>query len=145
MKHRHERWLTLAEQIALLSKDESKVGALFVAPDGTFLCSGYNGPARGEDDDDPAVWGELKNDLVEHAERNLIATAAKHGVRLQGGTIVVSRHPCMPCARLIAQSGIAVVVTRPYSEGSRWSASQALAAERLPTYGVEVVTLEYLQ
>lgn len=45
-----------------------------------------------------------------HSEVDAIGRAAKNGVNLQGATIYVTRYPCEACARLIAASGIKVVV-----------------------------------
>lgn len=44
-----------------------------------------------------------------HAEANLIALAAREGVRTQGATIAVTHFPCVHCARLIIRSGFAMV------------------------------------
>jgi len=41
-----------------------------------------------------------------HAEMQLIATAAREGVSLEGASLYVTEFPCPYCARLIAHSGI---------------------------------------
>lgn len=42
-----------------------------------------------------------------HAEQNIIATAAKKGISLEGTSLYVTTFPCPVCAKLIALSGIA--------------------------------------
>lgn len=51
----------------------------------------------------------------EHAERNAIAFAARHGVALEGSTMTVTHMPCAACAMSIINAGIKeVVYLRPY-------------------------------
>ena len=44
-----------------------------------------------------------------HAEANLIAFAAKHGVSLEGSTIYVTHSPCTNCAKLLINAGVQTV------------------------------------
>lgn len=45
-----------------------------------------------------------------HSEVDAIGRATKNGISLEGATIYVTRYPCEACARLIAASGIRMVV-----------------------------------
>lgn len=40
-----------------------------------------------------------KYSFFEHAERNAIFTAARHGIRTEGATLYVQALPCVDCAR----------------------------------------------
>jgi dCMP deaminase len=53
---------------------------------------------------------------MEHAERNAIYTAAKHGTMLDNSIAVITHPPCMDCARAMIQAGIKTVIFR---EGSQ--------------------------
>jgi dCMP deaminase len=70
----------------------------------------------------------IRIDLVTtiHSEANLIATAAKQGVSLDGTSIYVTTFPCPGCARLIVKAGIKKVY---YAQGySLLDAEQILKA-----------------
>jgi len=41
----------------------------------------------------------IKYMFFEHAERNAIFTAARHGIRTDGATLYVQALPCVDCAR----------------------------------------------
>lgn len=41
----------------------------------------------------------IKYMYFEHAERNAIFTAARHGIRTDGATLYVQALPCVDCAR----------------------------------------------
>lgn len=49
-----------------------------------------------------------------HAEQNAIVQAAKLGISIEGATLYCTHQPCVICAKLIVNSGIARVV---YGEG----------------------------
>lgn len=53
--------------------------------------------------------GDMENghcSRAQHAERNAIAQAAKHGVSVKGATCYTSGTPCLDCARLLVSAGI---------------------------------------
>ena len=59
----------------------------------------------------PERWKRpLKYQFVEHAERNAIYNAAKHGKSIADATLYVPFQPCIECARAIIQSGIDRVI-----------------------------------
>jgi len=45
-----------------------------------------------------------------HAEQDALATAARRGMRTEGGTLYITGCPCVACARMIFQAGIKRVV-----------------------------------
>lgn len=59
-----------------------------------------------------------------HAEQNVIIQAALHGVITKGSTLYCTNHPCVICAKMIINAGIACIVIRD-------GYSDKLAAEML--------------
>ena len=106
----HTRFLDLAQHIATWSKDTTKVGAVAVGPNREVLATGYNGPPRGVEDRPERFVRPAKYLFASHAEMNLIAHAARHGISLDRATVYVTHHPCSTCARLLIQAGIRAVV-----------------------------------
>lgn len=94
-----------------------------------ILATGYVGAPMGIEDCD-TVGHELhtvKNPdgsesihciRTVHAEQNVIAQAAKTGVRLEGATLYCKLAPCYTCAKLIINAGIKrVVAANAYQQG----------------------------
>ncbi len=96
-----------ARHAASKSKDPTQVGAVLVADDGrSVLLTGYNGPPASVADLPERFERPAKYLYATHAEMNVIATAARHGIRTAGCVLYVSHHPCSACSRLIIQAGI---------------------------------------
>jgi dCMP deaminase len=92
------------------------VGAVF-ARDGRILVTGYNGAPAGLPH--CVHLGLLNNTegctTAEHAERNGIAFAARHGIKLQGSTVYVTHMPCLACSMSIINAGVEeVIYQEPY-------------------------------
>ena len=118
------KYLPIAEAVAMLSKDGTKVGAVILGPNYEVRSLGYNGAPRGCDaDEDHRLERPEKYWWMEHAERNAIYNAARVGTPLAGSTLVCTHHPCMDCARAIVQAGVKHVVTRQPEYGflDRWA------------------------
>jgi dCMP deaminase len=96
-----------------------RVGAIIVDKDDKIIGEGYNGPARyTKHDQRPCTeWCpraaakpnmEKKVDYSDcpslHAEANALM-ASDRSLRV-GGTIYITSHPCLACAKLIANSGL---------------------------------------
>ena len=110
-----------------------KVGALLVK-DKMIISDGYNGTPSGfenvcEDDNDKT------KPYVLHAEANAITKVACSNNSSQNATLYVTSSPCIECAKLIIQAGIARVV---YSESYRLTDGIDL----LKRANIEVVYLE---
>jgi dCMP deaminase len=85
-----------------------QVGALLVK-DKMIISDGYNGTPSGfenkcEDENDHT------KSYVLHAEANAITKVAKSNNSSDGSTLYITTSPCMECAKLIIQAGIARVV-----------------------------------
>ncbi len=50
--------------------------------------------------------------MAVHAEANAIAFAARHGIALLGSTLYTTLTPCVRCAQLVINAGIARVAWR---------------------------------
>ncbi|HEY0819774.1 MAG TPA: deaminase [Rhizobacter sp.] len=109
------------------SKDPStKVGCVLVGRANNVLSTGFNGFPRGVGETmlrsvegkgtavlDEARWTRpVKYKFVEHAERNAVYNAARHGVALDGATAYLNYAPCpcTDCARALIQVGVVAVV-----------------------------------
>jgi dCMP deaminase len=106
------RFLKLAKEVALWSKDPStQVGAV-VVKDRRILATGYNGFPRGIYDDESWYKNrDVKYMFVVHAEMNCIYNATEAGVSLKGSTLYVHSLPvCPECAKGVIQVGIERIV-----------------------------------
>jgi len=133
-----EYFINLAYMVAKKSKDRStQVGAVIVGPHQEIRSTGYNGPCRGESDDDPAIQERpLKLMLFEHAERNALYNCAFCGVSSAGCTMYCTwGPPCADCARAIVQSGIKELVYHAEFPGSHGWTDLTEAGHGLLTRG----------
>lgn len=96
--------------------DRLHVGAV-LSRDYRILVTGYNGPPSGathchHNSNAPC-------EAAVHAEANLIAFAARHGVETLGAQVIVTHMPCVKCAQLIINAGISMVTyDKPYRDPS---------------------------
>lgn len=96
------RYFSLAKRISFWSKDpKAKVGAVLLDRKGWPVALRYNGfPAGVEDDGAKLEDGNLKNEMVVHAEQNTLLCS---GSRARKGTLYVYGKPVCPrCAVLIS-------------------------------------------
>ena len=113
-----DAYMDVAERFAQLSSAKRlQVGAIVVKDD-RIISIGYNGMPSGWDNCcEYEVMGDLGSHEKElktkpevlHAESNAIAKLAKSPESGEGATIFVTHSPCLDCAKLIYQSGIATV------------------------------------
>lgn len=126
-----ETWFMVAQVIAQRSLCvRDKVGAVIVDKSNRIVATGYNGPPTGfvHNDAPCAEWcgrarktaigvphHELWTDYADcpsnHAEANALSVCDR-SARV-GGTIYVTSHSCMGCAKLIANSGLTAIYVRP--------------------------------
>jgi dCMP deaminase len=100
------RYFSLAKRVSFWSKDpKAKVGAVLLNSEGWPIALGYNGfPAGVEDDVEKLDDGVLKNEMIVHAEQNVLLSS---GVGARKGTLYVYGKPVCPrCAVLIIQAGV---------------------------------------
>lgn len=138
---KYQRFLSIADAFAAMSKyPRTKVGAVVLGPNFEVRSTGWNGAPRGSraDEDDRLLDRDQALAWTAHAEANAIANAARSGARLEGCVLVVTHMPCMACAKLIVQAGIALIVTRrPTAEfAERWREEGANATRLFAEVGV---------
>lgn len=113
-----------------------QVGAVF-SKDGRIIVNGYNGVPKGRPhcthpctcdpiqitgDDitmqilhDETCKARMPCLIAQHAERNAIDFAAKHGLSLEGSTLHVTHMPCEQCAGSLLNVGVELVIyLQPY-------------------------------
>ena len=134
------------------SKDPStKVGAVIVYPDNGICSTGFNGFPRGVIDDRDRGLSEdeiklryerpLKYRFIEHAERNAIYNAARHGHSTEHCRLYVPFLPCAECAKGIVQAGITEVVIDPEFEvdpelAKRWEDEHKVTKKMFEEAGI---------
>lgn len=106
----NEWYMRHAQIAALKSKDSTKVGAALASPSGVVCLTAYNGPPRGVEDRPERFVRPAKYLFASHAEQNLVAFAAREGIKTAGCTVYVTHTPCASCARSLIQAGIVCVV-----------------------------------
>ncbi len=95
-----------------------KVGAVIVQGN-RVVSTGYNGAPEGWGNcsdggvcprcDEREAFGSgngYDKCICVHAEMNAIASAARHGMTIDGATAYVTHQPCITCAKELAQTGI---------------------------------------
>lgn len=105
------------------------------------LSGGYNGFPRGVTDSAEILANrELKYKIIVHAEANAVASAARNGHSLKGGTMYTTMFPCSQCAALIIQAGIKCVVyveNKDYE--ARWADNIATSQAMFQEVGMQVI------
>jgi dCMP deaminase len=74
---------------------------------------GFNGFPRGVEEYDTERWQRPeKYHWIEHAERNAIYNAARHGIKLEGARVYLNWEPkpCADCTRALIQVGVKEIV-----------------------------------
>ena len=135
-----DAYMDVAQRFAQLSSaTRLQVGAIVVKDD-RIISIGYNGMPTGWDNccENTVQHHELgtcttvSKAEVLHAETNAIAKLAKSGESGLGATMFVTHAPCIDCAKLVYQSGIATVYYK-----NKYRSTQGL--EFLNKSGVEVI------
>ena len=135
-----DAYMDVAERFAQLSSAKRlQVGAIVVKDD-RIISIGYNGMPSGWDNccedtiqhHDLGTCTTVTKAEVLHAETNAIAKLAKSGESGLGATMFVTYAPCIDCAKLVYQSGIATV----YYKNAYRSTQGLLFLEKS---GVEVI------
>lgn len=110
----------------------TKVGAVLTDSDGNMISYAYNGTISGTSNvcerlifehsdpiphqtyphctDDGSRYRLETLDDVLHAEQNLLAHAARRGIPVAAGTVLVTLSPCARCTAQLIQAGIREIV-----------------------------------
>lgn len=97
--HTVPRWMTKATE----GMDRDQQGFLKPTPGRTYYWDGRT------------ISSRVGCGVAEHAERNAVAFAARHGITLGGSSLYCTHAPCLDCARTLVSVGVGVVYYRiPY-------------------------------
>ncbi|MFA5275606.1 MAG: cytidine/deoxycytidylate deaminase family protein [Candidatus Omnitrophota bacterium] len=97
-----------------------KVGSVLVK-NKRILATGYNGAPSGLDDclelgrclrDKLKIPSGQRHELCRglHAEQNVLIQAALHGISVKGSTLYATHQPCLICAKMLINAGIAEII-----------------------------------
>ena len=119
----HTLYMDIAKRISEMSyAKRAQVGCVIVKGD-RIISMGWNGmPSDMENECEDYSFDEtntlrmITRKEVLHAEANAILKLAKYGSSADGATLYTTMAPCFDCAKMIFQSGIAMLV---YSEAYR--------------------------
>lgn len=115
-----EYFMAIAHVVASRSTCSRRQVAAVIVKDNRIISTGYNGTPRGIKNcneggcprcNSTVPSGKsLDECLCSHAEENAITQAAYHGISVKGATLYTTFSPCLMCAKMIINSGIACVV-----------------------------------
>lgn len=109
-----ENYMDIAEAVSKRSHDvETQVGSILIKNDtGAIIATGFNGFVRGAPDDKLPNTRPEKYKYVIHAEQNIIAHCARHGISMDNCVLVCTLTPCANCMRMLWQCGITSVIAK---------------------------------
>lgn len=136
-----KRYLRQAFLEARNSPDPStKNGAIILNASGHYIGAGCNTFPPGVSSSAERLERPLKYELIEHAERTAIYSAALRGYSLRGTTMYCPWFACAPCARAIISVGIISVVGHQIcmdNTPSHWQDSVELAFKMFDEAGIK--------
>lgn len=102
-------YLDMAQVLSKASYAKRRQVGCLIVKDRSIISDGYNGTVSGfpnvcEDENGLTLPGVL------HAETNALSKLTKSSQSSIGATMYITLSPCLECAKLIVQSGIARVV-----------------------------------
>jgi len=111
MENEQSFYMGIAQVVALASRcNRSRVGAILVK-EGNIIAMGYNGSPAGFDNTCEQLiedkWVTLPHVL--HAESNCLMKCARSTQSSERADLYVTVSPCLECAKLIIQAGVARV------------------------------------
>lgn len=122
-----EYFMTLADEVCTRTTCTRRAVGAVIVKDHRILCTGYNGVPTGMHH--CAEVGCLREQLGVpsgqrqeicrglHAEQNAIIQAARYGVDIRGASIYITTQPCVTCAKMLINAGIAEIVFKnPYPD-----------------------------
>lgn len=138
--------MNLAEVVAQRSHDaETQVGALLVSnKTGAILATGFNGFVRGTKDKELPNTRPDKYPYMVHAEQNLIANCARHGISMDDCNVVCTHSPCVICMRLLFQCGITEVLYKiSYADSDKVKEMKDIKVIEIATEEPDIKKLRY--
>lgn len=139
-----QEMLAMAKTTGEFSKDNrTKVGAV-ATHEKRIIGTGRNGFPAGFLD--ARLYGIMerkeKNSITVHAEANLIAYCARHGVTTKGAQLYVTYPPCNDCCKLIITAGFSevyyLVDWETFNPSSEWLYRYKLGLAMLRSVGINV-------
>ncbi|MBI5138575.1 MAG: CMP deaminase [Candidatus Vogelbacteria bacterium] len=120
--------------------------ALLVNDNGQVLACVENPFPRGIAETPERLVKPLRYKMSVHAERNLIYTAAREGIKTEGLTMVAPWASCADCAQAVIQAGIKRLVTHQQAldHSNGWVEEVALGLSMMREAGVEVIIYDGL-
>lgn len=136
------RFIKLAKEISLWSKDPStQVGAIAVK-DKRIIATGYNGFPEGIEDSLLRLKDRAtKLAYMVHAEKNMIYNASKYGISLQNASIYIYGLPCCSeCTKGLIQVNVSKIIMPDIKlHGNKWSDDCYFAKSSMEDVGIEVI------
>lgn len=129
-----------AKAAAKKSKDSTAVGAALINEHGSVVLTAYNGNPRGVKDTPERLERPIKYLYVSHAENNLIAFAARHGIKTDGCAVAVTHFCCSNCSKILIQAGIKHII---YGSGKTSMPEEEFEAARVMLSEAGVTCEEY--
>jgi dCMP deaminase len=119
--------MTLADQVASRTTCLRRAVGAVIVKDHRILTTGYNGVPVGMRHcsevgclrEQLGVPSGQRQEICRglHAEQNAIIQAAKYGINISGATIYINTQPCVTCAKMLINAGIAeIVYSNPYPD-----------------------------
>ena len=112
----HEYFMNFAELASKRSTCLSRsVGAVAIK-DNRVIATGYNGAIAGSKHCDTCLRkGSVSGEKLDtcrgvHAEQNVIAQAAYHGVSVKDAFVYITVKPCNMCFKLLVNSGVKYII-----------------------------------
>lgn len=111
---KNQNYMDTAIVVSARSHDEqTKVGAILINnKSGAIVATGYNGFVRGAPDGVLPTTRPDKYEYILHAEQNLIANCARHGISMEDCSLVCTLSPCKLCMRMMFNCGITKVIAK---------------------------------
>lgn len=138
-------FIKMAELVSTMSKDPNhKIGAVIVDKNNRVVSTGFNGFAKGIDDNSERLNDkEIKRLLMLHAEENAILYAKQD---LTDCDIYVYGYPsCIHCTSIIIQSGIKTIYYRNSKKDNAvseyWKTNLEMAKKLAEEAGVNVIEI----
>lgn len=139
----YRTWLRDCYWEAQHSPDQStQIGVIIFDAFQDRIATGFNGFTNGWVATPADHERPRKYQVIEHAERRAIFSAAKTGCSTAGGTMVATWAACSDCARAIVECGISRLI-RHYpildEATERWLESITVGDQILKAGGVEII------